>query len=129
MLGQKWKTETAKFVLYNNNQGGADLRQFGPPLAMRQVFFNRYKCTVDLNANDIVNGLDGVDTKDQNCMYLTPGQSPLTSWAKHVGHDSAFCLCPYPYCKDFPRALALHTNGCLASKANLSKLNNWLKDG
>ena len=101
-----WETAAAKYVLYNNDQRVADLRPFGPPMAMRQILFNKWRYTVDLDTNDLLNGFTGLNTNDTECSYLTPCHSLLTTWASHVDPDSSFSLCPFVDRKDFPPTLA-----------------------
>ena len=127
---QKWETETAKFQLYNNNQRVADLRQFGPPLAMRQALFNRSPFAMDLNANDLLNGFTGLGTKNLECHYLTPCHDPLTTWAQHIKPDSIFYICPYVDRKDFPRALASTSQWMFSLKGKFeqsqARLRGWM---
>ena len=42
---RKRETAAAKYVLDINDQGVADLQQFGPPVAMRQILFNKWTST------------------------------------------------------------------------------------
>ena len=85
---RNWDTPVAKFTLYNDNHRVADLRQYGPPVAMRKAMFARHK--LDLQANDLLNAFTGLDTGNEACNYLTPCHNPLNTWAQHLTPDSSF---------------------------------------
>ena len=71
MPNKTWETNFSKFVLYNGDSRPADLKQYGPPVYMRQIMFDKAKYTIDLNANDLLNGFTGLNTQDDTCAYLS----------------------------------------------------------
>ena len=122
-----WDTPVGKFRMYNDNTRVADLRQYGPPVAMRKIMVARHKFNLDLQANDLLNAFTGLDTGNKTCNYLTPCYNPLNTWAQHLTPESSFYVNPFVDRKEFPKALASTSQWMFPIKGKMERTQTRVK--